>query len=196
MKMKSSILLLMAFSVIMTGCASSKMTPVTGGGEIYKPRENEATIIFMRPSFFGAAIQSSVFDVTTAENKFVGIVSAFSKVAYKTSPGVHLFMVVGESGDFLRVKFAAGKTYYAVVIPRLGFLKARFSLSPVRRHEMESGKFKDEIEDKNFVENTPESHAWARENGKSIQDKREEYWPKWIRKYGENSYGLSPEDGS
>ena len=141
MKMKSSILLLIAFSVFLTGCASSKMNPVTSGGEIYKPRENQATIVFMRTSFFGGAIQSSVFDVTTAENKFVGIVSAFSKVAYKTSPGIHVFMVVGESGDFLRVKFAGGKTYYANVFPRPGFFKARFSLRPVRKHEINSGKY-------------------------------------------------------
>ena len=120
MKRSAIVLSLMLIVIAFSGCASSLMKPIPKGSESYMPGPEEATIIFMRPYFFGGAIQSSVFDVTTQENKLVGIVSAYKKVAYKTTPGKHMFMVVSESADFMPAEFEGRKTYYALVIPRIG----------------------------------------------------------------------------
>ena len=129
MKVLKSIFIVLCIGLALSGCASKYMQPVGPERElIYEPSESEAVIIFMRPSAFGGAVQSTVFDVTTGENILVGIVSSKAKVAHKTTPGEHIFMVVGESADFMGAEVEAGKKYYALVTPRVGVWKARFSL--------------------------------------------------------------------
>ncbi len=94
-----SIFIVLCIGLALTGCASKYVQPV--GPEIelsYVPSESEAVIIFMRPSAFGGAVQSSVFDTTTGENVLVGIISSKAKIAYKTAPGEYIFMVVGARG--------------------------------------------------------------------------------------------------
>jgi hypothetical protein len=143
---------------------------------------SESQIVFMRPSFLGGAVQSSVFDVTGNKDELIGIVSAGTKVRYVTQPGEHLFMVIGESADFMRAYVDPGKTYYALVTPRMGFWKARFSLKPVRRDELDGETFKGWDKSTSFVENTEQSRQWARENRHSISTKKAEYLQKWAAK--------------
>lgn len=188
-----------AFSLIMiliaiTGCASSLMQPVPKGPDSYKPAANEATVIFLRTSYFGGAIQASLFDVTTKDNLFIGIISAGTKLAFKTTPGKHMFMVVGENGDFMPGEFEGGKTYFAIVIPRMGLWKARFSLNPVHKNEMTS-EFQKRRSSVNFVENTPKSEAWAKMHADSIQSKRDQDLPRWHGKADRDKIGLLLEDG-
>jgi hypothetical protein len=63
----------------------------------------------MRPSSLGGAVQSSVFELRPDGDKFVGIVSSKTKIAYSTGPGQHLFMVIAENADFMRANLAPGK---------------------------------------------------------------------------------------
>ena len=196
MKHLSSLLWLLAITVASSGCiTSSLMKPAVGDAASYTPQGNEATIIFMRPSVFGGAIQSTVFDVTSPANLLVGIVSARTKIAYKTSPGEHLFMVVSEAADFLKADLAAGKTYYALVTPRMGLWKARFSLKAIHKDQLGTEDFKDWDSTCKFVENTPKSHAWAVENMTDIGEKREEYLLKWTSKPAEDRPVLYRQDG-
>ena len=58
-------------------------------------------IVFLRPSTLGFAVQSSVFNATEDTPDLVGIVAAKAKVAYQLDPGDYLFMVIGESADFM-----------------------------------------------------------------------------------------------
>ena len=196
MKVLKSILIFFCMGLAFSGCASKYMQPVDPAKEIsYAPSENEAVIIFMRPSAFGGAIQSSVFDVTTEENVLVGIVSSKAKVAHKTAPGEHIFMVVGESADFMKAELEQGKMYYAIVTPRMGVWKARFSLKPIHRDELTSEKFKAWSNSCNFVENTAGSYQWAQENASSIQSKRVTYFEKWMSKPETDRPVLYKEDG-
>lgn len=196
MKTWSHFLLLMAVALIFQGCASKHMRPVSPDAVLsYAPSAEESVVIFMRPSVFGGAIQSSVFDVTTADNVLVGIVSSKTKVAYRVTAGDHLFMVVGESADFMKAELLAGKTYYALVTPRMGVWKARFSLRPVHGEELSSDEFKDWESSCEFVENTESSLQWAKDNAPSIQDKREHYFEKWMSKPEEERPVLRKEDG-
>lgn len=170
------------------GCTSSLMkksesdnTAITVG------RPGYAQIVFMRPSSFGGAIQSSVFDLKQDRNQlsddnFVGIVSATTKIQYEAEPGYHLFMVIGENADFMPAYLNAGKTYYALVTPRIGWWKARFSLKPIHHDQLSSDDFHDWFESTDWYENTSLSHQWASENRESIQDKKRDYLEKWEQK--------------
>ena len=102
-------------------------------------------------------------------------------------------MVVSEAADFMAAELEVGKTYYALVTPRLGVWKARFSLRPVTAEELASGKFAEWDDDCRFIENTPASHAWAKENWSDIQSKKVEYLQKWDPRTDKPT--LRPTDG-
>lgn len=196
MKNFGHFILLVFLLVSVHGCASKYMKPA--GMEptfAYKPGLEESFIIFMRPSVLGGAIQSSVYDVTTKENVFIGIVSSKAKVVYRTNPGERLFMVIGESADFMKANLVGGKTYYALVTPRIGAWKARFSLKPLHKKELGTEEFKDWENSCEFVENTEASHKWSKDNSASVQSKREEYYQKWMSKPEQERPVLNKEDG-
>lgn len=185
--MKKSILMFIAAAaLVLSGCASSPMKPVTQATP-EQVDSNNARVIFMRPSLLGAAISASVFDVQGDDLKFVGIVNAKTKIAYDTTPGEHLFMVVGESADFMKADLLPGKNYFALVAPRMGMWKARFSLRPVRNdgstnYNTSTKEFNDWVKNTNWVENTPESLNWFEKNKPNIVEKKDKYWKDWQAK--------------
>lgn len=129
--MRIKILLSLAVLLLASGCASTKMT-VKSDQQLVAPTADKSQVIFMRSSFVGSAIQASIFDVTKGEPEFIGILSNSTKLEYKVEPGYHVFMVVSEAADFMEANLTGGKTYYAMVTPRMGAWKARFSMYPVR----------------------------------------------------------------
>jgi len=160
------------------------------------PEKGKAVIVFMRPSGVGFAIQSSVFEVK--DNKtasLAGIVAAKTKVAYRLDPGKHLFMVVGESADFMTADVLPDKTYYAFVTPRMGVWKARFSLEPKHKQELNTADLNSELDSCKWVEKSPESEDWMRDNMEDIESKRAEYYPEWMQKDEADRPHLMPEDG-
>jgi hypothetical protein len=149
----------------------------------------ESTMVFMRATNFGGAIAASVFDVTdSGAPKFVGIINRGNKLSYRMKPGLNTFMVVSEAADFLQVTAVGGKTYYALVTPRMGVWKARFSFKPVRGDEVDGRQFAAWDRGTRLVTNTPRTLAWARDNAADVADKRDRYWPEW------NSKGQSEKD--
>ncbi len=161
------------------------------------PKPDQALIIFMRASFVGSAISSSLFDITTTENKFLGVFKSGVKIAYDVDPGEHFFMVISESADFMKATVEAGKTYYALITPRPGGMKARFSLKPLRQSDIESKDFAKWNQKTDLVENNPETEEWAAANASDIQAKRDKWWPAWCRLSPErlDSMTLKVEDG-
>lgn len=174
--------------LLLSGCTSSLMQKSSIDSTVIPAaKADQAQIVFMRPSAFGGAIQSSIFDLKHDKNqltddKFVGIASATTKVGYETAPGFHMFMVIGESADFMQANLVAGKTYYALVTPRMGWWKARFSLKPLHLNDLKSEGFKDWFKSTDWYENTTASRQWAVDNQESIQDKKIEYLDKWKSK--------------
>ena len=144
-----------------------------------------------------AQISASAFDVTGSDTKFIGIISSGTKVSYDLTPGEHTLMVVGESADFMKATVLAGKTYYALVTPRMGAMKARFSFDPVRQSQLAGKEFSKWDSSCDLVENTPESLAWAEKNAGSIGGKRARYWPAWSEKPQDqrDAQTLKEEDG-
>lgn len=161
------------------------------------PKPDQALIIFMRKASIGAAISSSIFDVTTNETKLIGVFKNKVKCCYDVAPGEHLFMVVGESADFLKATVKAGKTYYVRVTPRMGFNKARFSLKPFRQSELGGDDFVQMDSGTELKEITPAGEEWARKNAPDIEQKRIRYWEAWGKLSPElqDSMTLYAEDG-
>ena len=190
-------LVALALAIGFSGCAGKvkRMDVAPEGKGIDAPQSGKSKVVFMRPSGMGYAVQSSVFEIKNSEPSIVGIVAAKTKVAYDLDPGEHLFMVVGESADFMSATLEADKTYYALVTPRMGWWKARFSLKPVHAGELSSDEFKTWFDDCQLVELSKDTEAWAKENSESIQQKYEKYYKAWSEKEAPKRPKLSPEDG-
>lgn len=124
-----------------------------------------------------------------------GIVAAKKKVAYMVYPGEHLFMVIGESADFMSGDLKAGKAYYALVTPRPGAWKARFSVKLVHAEELSTAQFNEWLSDCEWVGKTGESEQWAASNMASIREKQATYYEKWMSKDASARPRLLPEDG-
>lgn len=190
-------ILFFAYLLLLSGCAGTvkNMSTVPASEVVTSPADGKSMIIFMRPSSLGFAIQSSVFEVKKENVSLVGIVAAKKKVSYELEPGEHLFMVVGESADFMSAELEPNKTYYALVTPRMGMWKARFSLKPIHSAELSSAQFKEWLQDCEWVEKSPASESWARSNMPSIQSKREKNYSKWMSKDSSDRPKLFPQDG-
>jgi hypothetical protein len=171
--------------VALVGCAGpiGHMREVPSGTAITTtPPPGKAAIVFLRPSTLGFAIASSVYELKPDGDVFVGIVPAKRKTVYFADPGTTRFMVVSEAADFMAADLEAGKTYYALVTPRMGVWKARFSLRPVAAKELDGTEFSDWFQECTFIENTPASRTWAKEHWSDIQEKKVEYLKKWDAK--------------
>jgi hypothetical protein len=189
--------LLAALALSASACAGTikNMREVPPGSPEPKPAAGKAMVVFLRPSGMGYAIQSSVFVVKDKNPELVGIVAAKTKVAWQADPGKHLFMVVGESGDFMGAELEAGKTYFATVAPRLGMWKARFSLKPVGPEEAASPAFVDGLNGSRWVEKDEAAEAWARGHADEVRSKYEGYYPKWMEKAEADRPWLRTTDG-
>lgn len=181
--------------IALAGCGGgAQMIPA---GETPAIRHGESMVVFMRPSGFGGAIAASVFDVSGPETKFIGIVNSGTKVAHAVQQGQHTFMVVSEAADFMQATVAAGRTYHALVTPRPGMWKARFSFRPVRQGELDGSEFAGWSAATQFVANSPETLSWAAQNAADVSSKRFQYWPEWNAKpeVQRASQTLNGEDG-
>ncbi len=189
--------LLAALALSASACAGTikNMKEVPAGTSEPKPAPGKAMVVFLRPSGMAYAIQSTVFEMKGQEPVLVGIVAAKTKVAWQADPGRHLFMVVGESGDFMSAEVEAGKTYFATITPRMGMWKARFSLRPVVGEEYVSPDFVLGLNGSRWVEKDESSEAWARENAADIRGKYDAYYPKWMEKAEADRPRLQPADG-
>ena len=189
--------LFVSLSILISGCAGTvkNMAEVPASRVVERPADGKAMVVFMRPSGLGFAIQSSVFEAKDGASILVGIVAAKAKVAYQVDPGKHLFMVVGESADFMNAELLPNKTYYALVTPRMGVWKARFSLRALHQNELNTSEFKGWADGCKWIEKTPESENWAQTNMPSIQSKYTEYFAKWMSKAEAERPMLLPDDG-
>ena len=191
------LVLLLSIIFTLSGCAGAvkNMRTVPLDQVVSGPEAGQSMIVFMRPSGMGYGIQSSVFEIDNTKPKLAGIVAAKKKVAYQVAPGNHLFMVVGESADFMSAELEANKTYYAVVTPRMGMWKARFSLMPMHADKLDSKQLKDWLDECVWVETSPDSDRWASENSTDIQNKYNKYYPAWMGKAPSERPKLMPNDG-
>jgi hypothetical protein len=186
---------LVALSLITLGACAG--VPMQKADQPITAKPDEALVVLMRSSFVGGAVSASVFDVTGSETKFLGIIQNGTKIGYPVKPGEYTFMVVSEAADFMQAKVEAGKTYYALVTPRMGVWKARFSFQPLRQGDLAGSEFAGWNSGTHFVVNSPEALNWASTNAPDIATKRAEYWPQWQNKPADEraAQTLNPQDG-
>lgn len=173
-------------AVALTGCGGIKSNHMIRTDRGLSTSADKAVVVFMRPSGFGGSVQASVYDVSAAQ-EFVGIVSGGTKVAHVTTPGKHLFMVIGENADFMDAELEGGKTYYVLVAPRSGVFKSRFSLLPIHddaqaKYSIRSQRFEEWQRDTYWVEAGPTAQAWYEGAKKSVDNKRLVYKRKWNKR--------------
>jgi hypothetical protein len=171
--MRNLSLLLLLLSLL-TGCASHLMQPVDSATLPRSLNENEAAIVFLRPSSFGMAIQAPVIAAAGDELSLVGIVSAGDKLLHITTAGEHNFIVGGESAGCLTAHLAGGKFYYVQVVPRLGLWKARFTFEPVPFEEINTQAFKADMGRCTWRTPKAEAQQWYTDNLPSIRAKYQE----------------------
>lgn len=162
----------------------------------------ESTVVFMRSSFVGSLIKASIYEVTDNETKFIGILKNKTKIVYKTTPGKHTFMVVSEAADFMQANITEDKTYYSIITPRTGAMKARFSMHPVSskstaKFNLNGKKFNKIKKKTKTVKMTKKSLNWYEKRHEKIEKKRVKYWKKWQNKSDEDiaKRTLNPGDG-
>jgi len=174
----------LAFVVLLAGCAGGvvHMDEMGAAAPPPSPAPGKALVVFLRPSGVGFAVQSTVYEVKGSNVDIIGVVAAKAKVAYQAAPGEHLFMTVGESADFMSADLQAGKTYYAKVAPRIGMMKARFSLTPVSPSEAATDEFQKDLEACKLVAKNSDTDAWFNSNRSSVESKRAEYYAEWMNK--------------
>lgn len=186
--------------LLLSGCVETKMQDATV--QTLAPAvPGKAQVVFLRSSPVGSQTRASLYDVTSGNPFFIGIITNNTKVRHLTDPGKRIFMVVSEAVDFMQAELTEGRTYYGLVAPQIEAGEARFSLYPVKkdpanRFSTASPEFAVWLADTKLVENTPESEQWARDNHKDVQEKYHEYWPKWPTKtLAEKQLTLRPDDG-
>jgi hypothetical protein len=180
----------LAVMLLFAGCASRNMDVVSPDRYVTRPSADKALIFFIRATSFGGAVQAAIYDDT----QFVGTISANTHIAYMADPGKHMFMVTGESADFMEADLAAGKTYYADVVPRMGVWKARFSFRP---HNGQVDKAEEErsLSGTKQVALNPEGIAWSQEHRDDAQQLKNKYLPEWESKPSSAKQILRSESG-
>ena len=158
------------------------------------PSKGKAKIIFIRPSSVAFSVQSSIFEIKNKEPVVVGIVPAKKRIVYEVDPGKHLFMVLGESADFMKAELLADKTYVAFITPRAGWIKARFSLEPIYKNTRRWVDVSYDIERYQLLETSPATLKWAEKNSRSIKGKYRGYYTKWLKKGNESQPFLTKLD--
>ena len=183
--------------LVLAGCTGpqKKMEVVTPDRVTSRPESGKAVVVFLRPSSMGYGYQSSIFEVKGDQPALAGILAQKEKLAYQLDPGEHLFMVIGEAADFMSADLEAGKTYYALVTPRMGAWRTRFSLKPMHADMIGSPEFNKWAKVCNWVVKLPEADQWARANMASIRSKQARYYQKWMTKHESQRPRLLKEDG-
>jgi hypothetical protein len=195
-------LLILLIPVVLSACgstggstgASTQMAPLNAPPVV---RQGESTVVFMRSSFVGGPLPAMVYDASGPENRFIGFVNNGTKLAHPVKPGTYTFMVVAESADFMQATIEPGRSYYALVTPRVGVWSARFSFKPLRRHDLGGADFASWASATKYVTNSPETELWAKDKAAEVAAKRAEYWPEWNAKppHQRESQTMKPEDG-
>lgn len=126
----SGVIILVGF-LTLTGCASSMMQPAVLQST---PESSEALVTFLRPSYFGGAIQFGIWD----SDRFVGILEPGSYVQILVPPGEHVFLARAENWSYVHAELEAGRQYFILAKVFPGIWKARVAYDPIRQGDPET----------------------------------------------------------
>lgn len=124
----AGILAILGLLLLMTGCASSMMQPVATQPA---PDASRAMVTFLRPSYFGGAIQFGIWD----SDQFVGILEPGSHIQILVPPGEHIFLARAENWSYVHAELEAGRQYFILAKVFPGIWKARVAYDPILRDD-------------------------------------------------------------
>ena len=180
--------LLIVVSSLLLAVGCSLVRPASGPAQ---PAENQAVVVFV-----GRAAMALLYDISDGDQEtFIGISDPATKVAYVAPAGRRRFMVVGETADFLDADLAPGKTYYALVISRPGWVAARYSFRPVRRTETQSGREAEWITEAQWVEPNERGQKYASDHSRHAHSKKLGNLPKHEAKSPEDRAKVRLDEG-
>jgi hypothetical protein len=126
-------------AVALTGCAghSDLMANAPVGAPAPAPTPNVATVVFVRDSGMGFAVN---FSVMNQSGQLLGEAVAKSHFAVQVPPGHYWFGAKAESTSAIQADVLGGRLYYVRVVPKFGMWTARVDLDPIKPSEKEWGE--------------------------------------------------------
>ncbi len=159
-------------------------------------KAGQAQLVILRDSVVNARKATYVYETTSGEPRFVGIISNHHKLVLDLAPGEHVFMIGNlPLCDFLKATVRADKRYYTMVVSRW---PEGFSLRPVRHggdgYTYENEEFKKALQTTTLAGRAPDSVI--KEEMKNAQESYKAKWEQWQNKVPEQRavLTLQPED--
>lgn len=173
--------------LILTGCGGSSSLMVKSSPQtVPAPDPAMATIVFMRSSFVGGAVNVELFEIENGNLKFIGSLPNGTKIAHRTTPGSKTYMAFGAVADYMLTdNLAGGQTYYVIVRPNWG--SGGFAPTPVRKegpsdYTMKAKEFKSWISNKLIQPKPQESEKWFEKTRAKYEKIHQEFWPRFQEK--------------
>jgi hypothetical protein len=153
---------------LLLGCTSSQfMREIPRTGQIARSND-AATIIFIRPSTWGAS-RTTIVDT---KGRFLGDSLPGSFFAVSVPPGEHVFFSWAENTGPLKATVEAGKVYFVEVAPKMGMLSPRVHLLAVTpRQPTWSDIDKWLRESTPYAPDEPQGQAYLRERQEDVQER-------------------------
>lgn len=175
--------------VVLSGCTATGKytTPLVQTNQVVKA--DKAAIVFFRASNYGGAITSPLVQVEEdGSSSLVGIIGPKEKMIKYVEPGEHTFMIIGENADFMKANVEAGKIYYSIIRPRLGFWKARFSLTPFKEqpehqdYNIAGKNLPKWLNECSYTEPNEAAFTWHKGKTSELKELYNKYYPAWKQK--------------
>lgn len=176
--------LLLVFALFaLASCASSRMVQVAAPQSI-GPLAEQAVIVFVRPSSFGAALTPTIL---SSDGRFLGDADPSSHFAVAVPPGEHFFLVWGENTGPLRARVQKGRVYYVEVSMKPGWWTARVHLLAITPRTEQWHRVRDWLaETKQTVPRGAEGQAYLDGRASDVAER--------IKRAKEAFAGMDPEE--
>jgi hypothetical protein len=154
-----------------------------------------AQLVIVRDSVVNARKPTYVYETTTGEPRFIGIISNHHKLVLDLAPGEHVFMIGNlPLCDFMTTTLSAGKRYHAMVVSRW---PEGFSMRPVRPqgegYDYSNEEFKKAVATTTLAGRAPDSVI--KEEMKNAQESYKAKWEQWQAKTPEQKALLTLKAG-
>ncbi len=145
---------------ILTGCSSSS-SAMRKPAEVVQSGTDYALVNFLRP------FRGSVLGMWDNED-LVGILTSNNYIQYKARPGEHIFLAKGkENWSVIKASVQAGKTYYVLASPHMGWTATRVSLEVLKPEDNRIDKWMKDL--KPIVVDPARQNAYANEWASAVQ---------------------------
>lgn len=127
--------LLMPFILMVTACSPAHMVLKQENFDIktVKPAEGKAALVIARTTSFGGAINFHTY----IEQKIIGVTKGKSCIVKNDiEPGVKYLIARTESLEEAKINFKPDHIYYVQQSPRMGWLVARVSMTPMSQEQL------------------------------------------------------------